>query len=77
MAVSSIMMYMQKPMKKEEYEAIEAHKGELTCGYELVVTAYEKQSFLDAVVSAGIPWRLTAAGIRPTDLLRKSIYRKS
>ena len=53
MAVSSIMMYMQKPMKKEDYEAIEAHKGELTCGYELVVTAYEKQSFLDSVVVCG------------------------
>jgi hypothetical protein len=53
MAVSSIMMYMQKPMKKEDYEAIQAHIGALTVGYELVVTAYEKQSFLDSVVVCG------------------------
>ena len=48
-----IMMFMQKPMKEQEYREIEKHKHGLVCGYEFVVSAYEKQSFLDSVAICG------------------------
>ena len=44
-AVGMIMMFMQKPMKEEDYQEIEKHRHGLVCGYEFVVSAYEKQSF--------------------------------
>lgn len=47
------MMYMQKPMKREDYEQIEKHKKGLTCSYELVISAYEKQSFVDSIAVCG------------------------
>ena len=52
-AVGMIMMYMQKPMKQEDYEQIEKHKKGLTCSYELVISAYEKQSFVDSIAVCG------------------------
>lgn len=52
-AVGMIMMYMQKPMKREDYEQIEKHKKGLTCSYELVISAYEKQSFVDSIAVCG------------------------
>lgn len=52
-AVGMIMMYMQKPMKREDYEQIEKHKKGLTCSFELVISAYEKQSFVDSIAVCG------------------------
>lgn len=52
-AVGMIMMLMQKPMKEEDYREIEKHRHGLVCGYEFVVSAYEKQSFLDSVAICG------------------------
>lgn len=52
-AVSMIMMFMQKPMKEQDYQEIEKHKHGLVCGYEFVVSAYEKQSFLDSIAICG------------------------
>lgn len=52
-ATTMIMMYLQKPMTKKAYDAISAHIGTLTAGYELVVSAYEKQTFLDCIVVVG------------------------
>ena len=52
-AVGMIMMFMQKPMKEEDYQEIEKHRHGLVCGYEFVVSAYEKQSFLDSVAICG------------------------
>lgn len=52
-AVGMIMMLMQKPMKEDDYREIEKHRHELVCGYEFVVSAYEKQSFLDSVAICG------------------------
>lgn len=52
-AVGMIMMFLQKPMSRQDYLEIEKHKHGLTCAYELAVSAYEKQSFLDSVAVCG------------------------
>lgn len=52
-AVSAIMMYLQKPMLEDDYKQIEQHKEGLVCAYELPVSAYEKQTFLDSVAVCG------------------------
>lgn len=52
-AVSMIMMFLQKPMKADVYEKIKEHKRDLTGGYEMVISAYEKQTFLDSLVVVG------------------------
>ena len=52
-AVSAIMMYLQKPMSEDDYKQIEQHKEGLVCAYELPVSAYEKQTFLDSVAVCG------------------------
>lgn len=52
-AVGMIMMFLQKPMSRADYLEIEKHKRGLTCSYELAVTAYEKQSFLDSLAVCG------------------------
>ena len=46
-AVGMIMMYIQKPMSEKDYQQIEKHKNGLTLGYELVISAYEKQTFVE------------------------------
>lgn len=52
-AVSMIMMFLQKPMQEKDYVEIEKHKNGLTCAYELVISAYEKQTFLDSLAVCG------------------------
>lgn len=52
-AVGMVMMFLQKPMKRETYEEIEKHRHGLVCAYELVISAYEKQSFLDSLAVCG------------------------
>lgn len=51
--VGVIVMWMQKPMEKELYQEIRQHQKELAMAYELVVTTYEKNAFLDAVAVCG------------------------
>lgn len=51
--VGVIVMWMQKPMEEELYQEIRPHQKELTMAYELVVTTYEKNAFLDAVAICG------------------------
>lgn len=52
-AVDMIMMFLQKPMDYQDYQEIEKHKNGLVCSYELAISAYEKQSFLDSVAVCG------------------------
>ena len=47
------MMYLQKPMSEDDYKQIEQHKEGLVCAYELPVSAYEKQTFLDSIAVCG------------------------
>ena len=51
--VGLIMMGMQKSMTEENYQAIRAHQGNLVMAYELVLTTYEKNAFLDAIAVCG------------------------
>ncbi|MCC8050608.1 MAG: hypothetical protein LIP10_08125 [Clostridiales bacterium] len=51
--VGLIMMLMQKSMPQDRFEAIrDAAKG-LTTGYELIITAYEHTSLVEAAVICG------------------------
>ncbi|MCD7744536.1 MAG: hypothetical protein LUI13_04480 [Lachnospiraceae bacterium] len=52
-AVGLIMMMMQKPMPDDRYEAIKTAAGNLTVGYELIITAYERTSLVEAAVICG------------------------
>lgn len=52
-AVDMIMMFLQKPMSEKDYRQIEQHRNGLTLGYELSISAYEKQTFLDSVAVCG------------------------
>jgi len=52
-AVGLIMMLLQKPMPQERYEAAKNAAGNLTIGYELVVTAYEHTSLVEAAIVCG------------------------
>lgn len=52
-AVGFFMMLMQKPMKESEYLEIKEHARDLTCAFEMTVTAYEKQTPLDSIVVCG------------------------
>lgn len=52
-AVTAIMMFLQKPMLQETYNKISAHVQTLTAGYELVISAYEKQTYINSVVVVG------------------------
>lgn len=52
-AVGMIMMYIQKPMSEKDYQQIEKHKNGLPLGYELVISAYEKQTFVDSMAVCG------------------------
>ena len=51
--VGLIMIFMQKPMEKEKYEQAKKAQGNLTGGYELVFTAYEKNTPVNALVVCG------------------------
>lgn len=51
--VGMIMMWMQKPMKREIYEKIVPHTGDLVMSYEMCLTTYEKNLFVDAFAVCG------------------------
>lgn len=52
-ATGMFMMLMQKPLDAKVYRRIRERVGTLTMGYELVVTAYEKTTPLEAVALCG------------------------
>ncbi len=52
-AVSMIMILLQKPAPREIVDLTEKNAGDLTRGYELMVTAYEGRMPLDALVICG------------------------
>ncbi len=51
--VSAIMMWLQKPMSAEVYEKIEPHAGSLVHSYEMLLTTYEKNTFVDCFAVCG------------------------
>lgn len=51
--VGLIMIWMQKPIAKDRYEQAEKAKGNLTGGYELVFTGYEKTIPVEALIVCG------------------------
>jgi hypothetical protein len=51
--VSAIMMCMYRSISKDKYMIMEQHKGSLVMAYELVLTNYEKNTFVDAVAICG------------------------
>ncbi|MCC8044249.1 MAG: hypothetical protein LIP12_01960 [Clostridiales bacterium] len=52
-AVGLIMMLMQKSMPRERYEEVKKAADGLVTGYELVITAYEHTSLVEAAVVCG------------------------
>ncbi|MDO4478334.1 MAG: hypothetical protein Q4B73_04735 [Lachnospiraceae bacterium] len=52
-AVGLIMMMPRQSLADADYEEIQKHVGSLTMGYELYMTAYEKNTMVDAVAIAG------------------------
>lgn len=48
-----LMMWMRKPMDAALYQEISGRAGNLTMAYELYLTTYEKNLFLDAVAICG------------------------
>lgn len=51
--VNAIMMCMQKPMQESVYKKIEQHAGELVVSYEMYLTSYEKNTFVDSFAVCG------------------------
>ena len=51
--VSMLMMLMRHPMERALYEEVDARAGDLTMAYELFLTTYEKNLFLDATAIGG------------------------
>lgn len=52
-AVNLIMFLMRKPMKKDLYDEIRSHAGDLVMSYEMYMTFYEKSGYLDAFAVCG------------------------
>ncbi|MDO5335966.1 MAG: hypothetical protein Q4E89_00700 [Eubacteriales bacterium] len=52
-AVGLIMMWMRKSMDKTLYEQILAHAGQLVMSYEMYITFYEKNGYIDAFAVCG------------------------
>ncbi len=48
-----LMMWMRKPMEEALYREISSRAGDLTMAYELYLTTYEKNLFLDAAAICG------------------------
>ena len=46
-------MLLRRPMDQALYEEVAAHMGDLECAYELYLTTYDKNLFLDAVAFCG------------------------
>ena len=51
--VGVIMMLMHKSLTRSEYDALSKAHGNLICGYELVLTAYEHSAPFNAVAVCG------------------------
>lgn len=51
--VGLIMVFMYRSINESTYQKIESHKGSLTMAYELVLTNYEKNTFVDAFAICG------------------------
>lgn len=51
--VSTIMMWMQKPMDSASYEKIRSHAGNLVMAYEMYLTTYEKSTFVESFAVCG------------------------
>lgn len=51
--VSTIMMWMQKPMDSAVYEKIRSHAGNLVMAYEMYLTTYEKSTFVESFAVCG------------------------
>lgn len=51
--VGLIMVFMYHSMDESAYQKIESHKGSLTMSYEMVLTNYEKNTFVDAFAICG------------------------
>ena len=62
--VSMIMMWMQKPMAKDHYEAISGRSKSLEMVYELYITSYEKSIMLEAAAICGEEVACFGAGIQ-------------
>lgn len=52
-AVTLIMFLLRKPMRRDLYETIAAHEGNLTMCYEMYMTFYQKSGYLDAFAICG------------------------
>lgn len=52
-AVGMVMMLMRKSMDRELYQKIAAHAGALTMSYEMYITFYEKNAYVDAFAICG------------------------
>ncbi|MDO4489780.1 MAG: hypothetical protein Q4B85_01725 [Lachnospiraceae bacterium] len=48
-----LMMWMRKPMEESLYQEISSRAGQVTMAYELYLTTYEKNLFLDATAICG------------------------
>lgn len=87
MAITSmLMMWMRKPMEEDLYQEISSRAGNLTMAYELYLTTYEKNLFLDAVAICGQHaacythetrehWELVAMQKHVADILQKNGYK--
>lgn len=51
--VSTIMMWMQKPMDSAAYEKIRSQAGNLVMAYEMYLTTYEKSTFVESFAVCG------------------------
>lgn len=51
--VSTIMMWMQKPMDSAAYKKIRSHAGNLVMAYEMYLTTYEKSTFVESFAVCG------------------------
>ena len=51
--VGLIMIMLVKPMQAEHYEKISQHTGDLVVSYEMFLTTYEKNSFVESFVVCG------------------------
>ena len=52
-AVGMVMILMQKPVEESFYSEMEKRAGDLTRAYELVISAYEKNTPIDGLVVCG------------------------
>ncbi len=51
--VSTIMIFLVKPMEASNYEKIAKHVGNLVVSYEMFLTTYEKNTFVDCFAVCG------------------------